>query len=70
MVPLDERWFLTGFADFGGSGADNQTWQAYGGLGYNFNDAWSMQVGWRHMDLTHRLRAAMSTSVFPAGWWG
>ena len=55
MVPLDVRWFLTGFADFGGSGADNQTWQAYGGLGYNFNDAWSMQVGWRHMDLTHRL---------------
>lgn len=51
-VPIDDRWFLLGFADFGGTGSDNETWQVYAGAGYNFNDRWSAQLGYRHMDVS------------------
>lgn len=54
-VPLDDKWFLNGFADWGGTGSDNQTWQVYGGVGYNFNEKWSTQVGYRYMALEHDL---------------
>lgn len=52
-VPLDDKWFLNGFADFGGTGSDQQTYQVYGGVGYNFNRNWSTQLGYRYMNLTH-----------------
>jgi opacity protein-like surface antigen len=52
-VPLNEKWFLNGFADFGGTGQNQQTYQVYGGVGYNFNEAWSTQLGYRYMSLSH-----------------
>lgn len=55
MVPFDDRWFLMGFADFGGTGADDQTYQLYTGIGYNFDTNWAMQVGYRYMDITNQL---------------
>ncbi len=54
-VPINEDWFLTGFADWGGSGSVDQTWQVYGGVGYAFNDRWSTQLGYRFMDITKQL---------------
>jgi opacity protein-like surface antigen len=51
-VPLDDRWFLIGFADFGGTGSGNQTWQVYAGAGYTFNERWSGQLGYRHMEVS------------------
>jgi opacity protein-like surface antigen len=51
-VPLDDKWFLMGFADFGGTSADDQTWQVYGGVGYAFDDRWSTQLGYRYMDIS------------------
>jgi opacity protein-like surface antigen len=54
-VPLDEDWFLMGFADFGGTGSGDQTWQVYAGVGYEFNDRWSTQLGYRYMDISKEL---------------
>lgn len=55
-VPLDDKWFLSGFADFGGTGGDSQTYQVYGGVGYTFNESWSTQVGYRLMNITHPVK--------------
>jgi len=33
-----------------GTGADNQTWQAYGGAGYTFNHGQSFIVLYRQLD--------------------
>ena len=52
-VPLNDKWFLSGFADFGGTSSSDQTYQVYGGVGYTFNNAWSTQVGYRYMSLSH-----------------
>jgi opacity protein-like surface antigen len=51
-VPISEKWFLDGFADYGGSGSGNDTWQVYGGVGYAFNEKWSTQLGYRVMNIS------------------
>lgn len=43
---LNEQWFLSAYGDFGGSDSD-QTWQAYGGVGYLINDQWHSSLGYR-----------------------
>ena len=47
------KWFLTGYADYGIGGDSDKTWQAYGGLGYQFNDTWSMQLGYRELKVKY-----------------
>lgn len=54
-VPFDDKWFLSGFADFGGTGAKDQSYQIYTGIGYNFDPNWSMQMGYRYMDIGNSL---------------
>jgi opacity protein-like surface antigen len=54
-VPFNDKWFLSGFADFGGTGGGNQTYQIYTGVGYNFDSAWSAQLGYRYMDIGQRI---------------
>lgn len=54
-MPLDDKWFVNGFADFGGTGSQDQTYQIYAGVGYNFSEAWSGQIGYRNMSLTNTL---------------
>lgn len=54
-LPLDEKWFVSGFADIGGTGSNDQTYQIYAGVGYNFSEAWSGQIGYRNMSLTNTL---------------
>jgi hypothetical protein len=51
-APLNDRWFVDGTADWGSTGDDDETWQIYGGLGYRFNERWSTQVGYRHMNFS------------------
>lgn len=49
-----DRWYGTAFADVGGFGVDNAsdlTWQAYAGVGYRFNDTWSVQGGYRTLSI-------------------
>jgi hypothetical protein len=51
---LGGNWFANGFADVGGFGignASDMTSQGYVGVGYRFNDTWSMQVGYRHLEI-------------------
>jgi hypothetical protein len=54
-VPLNDKWFVSSFADIGGTGSNDKTYQFYAGLGYNFNEAWSGQLGYRNMSLTNTL---------------
>jgi opacity protein-like surface antigen len=54
-VPLNEDWFLMGFADWGGTGSGDETWQVYAGVGYAFADNWSTQFGYRYMDISREL---------------
>lgn len=54
-VPLSEEWALTGFADWGGSGGDDETWQVFGSVKYAFSDKWSTQVGYRYMEISKEL---------------
>lgn len=50
-VPFDDKWSVTAFADFGGTGSDDQTWQALASVNYQFNEKWSARLGYREMDL-------------------
>lgn len=56
MVPFNDDWFLSGFADWGGTSSSDQTYQVYTGIGYNFNEAWSAQLGYRYMDISHAVK--------------
>jgi opacity protein-like surface antigen len=49
-APINDKWFLEGFADIGGTGSDDQTWQVYGGVGYKIDENWSTQAGYRYMN--------------------
>jgi hypothetical protein len=51
IFPFNESWFATAFFDGGMTSSDTSTWQAFGSVGYRFNDRWSTQVGWRYMDV-------------------
>ena len=53
---IGDRWFLHGFADWGGTQTGDRTWQAYGGVGYHFNDSWSTELGYRHMEIARDVR--------------
>ena len=54
-VPLNDEWSLAGFADWGGSGGDDQTWQLFGSVKYAFNEEWSTQFGYRYMEISKEL---------------
>lgn len=49
-IPLNDKWLVNGFADWGGTG-DSETWQIYAGVTYKINDNWSTQAGWRYMNV-------------------
>lgn len=50
-----ERWFASGVADFGGFAGETSSWQLFGSLGYQFNPNWSVQGGWRYLDIDHEI---------------
>lgn len=54
-MPLGKNWFLTGLADFGGTGGGDQTWQVFGSVGYAFSEKWSAQAGYRYMDISKEI---------------
>lgn len=55
-IPINEDWFVAGFADWGGSGSSSETYQVYTGVGYDFNETWSTQLGYRYMGINKELR--------------
>lgn len=43
------NWFATAFADVGTFGGDSDsTWQVFASIGYQLDERWSFQGGWRH----------------------
>ena len=49
-LAITDRWFATAFADFGGLDLGSDlTWQVFGSLGYQFDERWSVQGGWRYV---------------------
>jgi outer membrane receptor protein involved in Fe transport len=47
---ITDHWFATAFADVGGLDVGSDlTWQVFGSLGYQFNERWSVQGGWRYV---------------------
>ncbi len=51
-VAITDRWFVTAFADVGGfSAASDLTWQVLTTLGYQFNERWSVEGGWRFVSI-------------------
>jgi opacity protein-like surface antigen len=53
-APLSDDWFFNGFVDVGGFGlgdASDLSWQIYAGVGYEFNETWSMQGGYRYLSI-------------------
>ncbi len=47
---ITDHWFATALADVGGFDVGSDfTWQVFASLGYQFNERWSVQGGWRHV---------------------
>lgn len=53
ILPINDTWTATALVDFGGTGADDKTWQALASVQYRFNDKWSAAFGYRTMNLQH-----------------
>ncbi len=49
---FNDKWYGTGYADVGGFGIEDSS-QVSAGLGYKFNDKWSMVGGYRHYSVEH-----------------
>ncbi len=47
------RFGLTGYADVGGSGGGNMTWEVLGMLDYRYNSWLMLHVGYRHMHIDY-----------------
>ncbi len=54
-VPVNGDWSLTGFADWGGTGGGDETWQVFGAIRYAPGDRWATQVGYRYMEISKEL---------------
>ena len=51
---IDETWYLTGFAAIGGFGAGSDiTWDALGGVGYQYNEWLSFVAGYRALGVDY-----------------
>ncbi|MGA0614997.1 hypothetical protein [Paracoccus sp. KR1-242] len=55
IVPFNENWFGTTFFDYGQTRSDVSTWQGLVTVGYHFNERWSMQAGYRYMDVQQKI---------------
>ena len=54
LHPLNERWTLTGYLDYGGFGVgSDSTWQASAGAEYAFSKTVSVKFGYREMQIDY-----------------
>lgn len=69
---INDTYFLEGWAMYGGFGvAADMDWDVYGALGYRANDKWTLQAGWRHLEIDYTKNSfvfdlAMSGPMFQA----
>lgn len=66
IFDFNEQWFGTAFADFGGTSSDETTWQGLATVGYKFNENWSMQGGYRYMEINHEI-GGLPTTITMSG---
>jgi hypothetical protein len=52
---FDSKWFATAVADAGGFSGSDQSWQVFASVGYQFDPRWSVQGGWRYLDVTREI---------------
>ena len=53
---LTDAWFAPVLVDYGDLGGGSDTsWQTLATVGYQFNDRWSVQGGWRYLDFEKRI---------------
>lgn len=45
---LNERWFLSGWGMLAVAGDSDSSWDLFGGVGYEFSDTLSLDIGYRH----------------------
>ncbi len=55
-VKLNDKWKLKGFADWGGAGSGEESWQTYVGASYAMNDRWSTEAGYRHLEISNDVK--------------
>ncbi len=63
---INDRWSLHGFADYGGfDGANDQSWELYGGANYAFSDHWAGTLGYRYVSIQKQVtdRAALDIDI-------
>ncbi len=49
---ITDRWFATALADVGGFNVGSDlTWLAFASFGYQIDERWSIQGGWRHVSI-------------------
>lgn len=54
---FDDHWFAVASADYGGfDGANDTTWQVIATAGYAFDQNWTVQGGWRYMDIQQEIK--------------
>lgn len=49
-LAIADQWFATALVDVGSGGSD-LTWLAFASLGYQIDERWSIQGGWRHVSI-------------------
>lgn len=48
---FNDRWYGAAFADFGDWGGDGSSWQVLASAGYRLREGFSVEAGYRHLDL-------------------
>jgi len=55
-LAITDHWFATAAADVGGTSLGSDfTWQYLATAGYQVDDRWSVQAGWRYLDVEKRI---------------
>lgn len=50
-----EKWYTVGLADAGGFSDAAQSWQLFASVGYQFSPSWSVEGGWRYLDIEREI---------------
>jgi opacity protein-like surface antigen len=53
QAPIDERWTLVGYADVGGGGGADSTWQAAIGAQYAYSKDVAIKFGYRYLSVDY-----------------
>lgn len=63
---FSDKWSGILFADYGGFSSDSESWQLLATVGYDINDRWSLQGGYRYLELNREING-LDTSIDLSG---